>query len=299
MKNLLPLCALALLLFAGCANVKVYSDENLTKETGVPMYVTKPYLLVEYNGAKDVALKTSIIYLPDLAKPRYVKFKPGLGSAKLSMGFSNSVLSSYGMESDSKIPELIGAIGKIPSDLMTAAGGIIKSNADAYTATHPVAAAVEQGADKETLQKQEQYIKNELQQFATKYKLPDADPGKKLIADGLQEKLGKHLAELQRLQTVTGTDADAKMLEEQVLDIVSEIGKLYYDPGKGKAFKDFNGELDKFTNGLKMELLELRKPTPAAVVVAASPTAYFDLYEIGFDQGKYSFTKVLSAPAKP
>lgn len=296
MKKLIPLFA-AMLLFAGCANVKVYTDENLTHETGVPMYVTKPYLLVEYNGAKDVALKTSIIYLPDLAKPRYVKFKPGLGSAKLSMAFSNSVLSSYNMESDSKIPDLIGAIGKIPSDLMNAVGGIIKSNADAYTATHP-AAVVEQGADKETLQKQEQFIKNELQQFATKYKLPDADPGKKLIATSLQEKLSKHLAELQRLQTVTGTDADAKVLEEQVVDIISEMGKLYYDPTKGKAFKDFNEGLDNFTNGLKAELMELRKPTPAPVVVATSPTSYFELYEIGFDQGKYTFTKVLSSSAK-
>ncbi len=73
---------------------------------------------------------------------------------------------------------------------------------------------------------------------------------------------------------------------------------MHYDAAKGKAFKDFNELLDKFTDGLKAELMELRKPTPAPVAAAASPTAYLELYEIGVSEGKYTFTKVLSAPPK-
>ncbi|MFN8286593.1 MAG: hypothetical protein U0V74_07570, partial [Chitinophagales bacterium] len=261
------------LLLTSCATVKVYKDSELKVETGVPMYITKPYLLIEYNGAKDVALKTTILYLPDMADPRYIKYKPGLGSAKLSMAFSNSVLTSYGMESDSKVPELISAIGKIPSDLMTAASGIITSNATAYTATHPVAQAAteNQAADKETLQKAEKLVTNIIEEWTTTYALPDGDPGKAVIAKELKGKLLSHLEELQRLQTVTPTEDDSKNLQKDITDIIAETGKLSYDAGKGKAYKDFNGKLDKITEVLTNELLEIKKPGPVTVISTPTP----------------------------
>ncbi|MDZ7636054.1 MAG: hypothetical protein U5L72_17105 [Bacteroidales bacterium] len=87
---------LTTVLFTGCATVKVYSDAGLTIETGLRFYTLKPYLLVEYQVQKDNSLKTSVVYLPDISSPQYMKLKPGIGSSELKMTFSNSALEWYG-----------------------------------------------------------------------------------------------------------------------------------------------------------------------------------------------------------
>src|SRR5947207_13666480 len=63
-----------------CANVTFHSDAALTQKTGLKFYQAKPYLLVEYIGAKDNPIKIEVISLPDLEHPTYALYTPGLAS---------------------------------------------------------------------------------------------------------------------------------------------------------------------------------------------------------------------------
>jgi len=103
------------LAFTGCASVKFYSDSNLTNETGLRYYTLKPYLLVEFKAEKDNTVKTTVIYLPDLANPQYVRTTPGLGSNELKIDFINGAISSYGLVSESQIPETLEAFAAMLS----------------------------------------------------------------------------------------------------------------------------------------------------------------------------------------
>jgi len=115
-KNiLLAVLAVAGILITGCATVKVYSDAGLTTETGLRYYTLKPFLLVEYMANKDNTVKTSVVFLPDLSSPQYIKVKPGIGSSELKMSFSNSTLDSYGVVTDSQLPESMAAFADILS----------------------------------------------------------------------------------------------------------------------------------------------------------------------------------------
>jgi hypothetical protein len=109
---IVPLC---IILVAGCATVKVYSDAELKNETGLRCYSLKPYLLVEYMAEKDNTVRTTVVYLPDLASPQYMKVKAGLGSGELKMTFDSGALTSYGVATDSKIPELLEAFASMLS----------------------------------------------------------------------------------------------------------------------------------------------------------------------------------------
>ena len=113
--NVLAAIPVALILLSGCATVKIYSDAGLTTETGLRYYTLKPYLLVEYMAEKDNTVKTSVVFLPDLSTPQFIKLKPGIGSSELKMTFSNSALESYGVVTDSQLPESMAAFADILS----------------------------------------------------------------------------------------------------------------------------------------------------------------------------------------
>ena len=117
MKKLTVFAAIpvVLILLSGCATVKIYSDAGLTRETGLRFYTLKPFLLVEYNAEKDNTVKTSVVFLPDLASPQFMKLKPGIGASELKMTFSNSALESYGVVTDSQLPESMAAFADILS----------------------------------------------------------------------------------------------------------------------------------------------------------------------------------------
>ena len=132
MKKLLVLAVLAVAfgLLTGCATVKVYSDAGLTTETGLRYYTLKPYLLVEYMANKDNTVETSVVFLPDLSAPQYIKVKPGIGSSELKMTFSNSTLESYGVATDSQLPESMAAFADILSKSAYAAQNFSGSRPD-------------------------------------------------------------------------------------------------------------------------------------------------------------------------
>lgn len=117
MKKLKVFAAIlvALILLSGCATVKIYSDAGLTKETGLRFYTLKPYLLVEYNTENHNTVKTTLVFLPDIASPQFMKLRPGIGASELKMTFSNSALETYGVATDSQIPESMAAFADILS----------------------------------------------------------------------------------------------------------------------------------------------------------------------------------------
>ena len=115
------------ILLAGCATVKVYSDAGLKNETGLRFYTLKPYLLVEYMAEKDNTVITSVVYLPDLSDPQFMVLKPGIGSSELKMTLKNSALESYGVVTDSQLPESMAAFADILSKSAYAAQTFTRS----------------------------------------------------------------------------------------------------------------------------------------------------------------------------
>lgn len=113
-QNVIFIVAIAVLI-TSCATVKVYSDAELKKETGLRYYTLKPYLLVEYMAEKDNTVKSTVVYLPDLASPQYMKLQPGIGSSELKMSFKNSALETYGVATDSQLPKALEAFAAVLS----------------------------------------------------------------------------------------------------------------------------------------------------------------------------------------
>lgn len=105
-------------LTVACARLAVYDNPQLAgSETGIRFYTAKPYILVSETGKGDKPLDVSVVYLPDMDKPQYVQAQSGVGMGKLSMEFSNSILTKFGQETDTKIPELIKEVGGLAKSL--------------------------------------------------------------------------------------------------------------------------------------------------------------------------------------
>jgi hypothetical protein len=128
--SVFPICIIALL--TGCNSVKFYSDPALKVKTGLRVYAAKPYLFVERNSADGNIAKATVIYMPDLSNPQYIKCKPGLGIVKVNLKFKDGYLESYGFDSDTQVPETLKAVGSLISDT---AGAItdMKSLKDSLT----------------------------------------------------------------------------------------------------------------------------------------------------------------------
>lgn len=117
-KTRLALGAAAVALALGsCAQLQIYSDAALTVRTGIPFYVSKPYLLISRTGAKDKPVEVQVIYMPDLTRTYYARIMPGFGSSETSLAFTNSILATVGQKSDAQLDELITAYGGLQTAL--------------------------------------------------------------------------------------------------------------------------------------------------------------------------------------
>ncbi|HEX2976679.1 MAG TPA: hypothetical protein VHO68_12150 [Bacteroidales bacterium] len=108
---LAALSCMFLLLLSGCSPVQIYSDPALTKSTGFKYYTAKPYVQVEKDSQSGAIVKATVLYLPDLSNPQYVKVNGGLGSRKLDIELSDGTIKKFGLTSDTNIPESITALG--------------------------------------------------------------------------------------------------------------------------------------------------------------------------------------------
>ena len=113
--------ALLALAASGCARLQVYEDEAMTKETGFKFYVSKPYVLVSMTSPNT--LSTSVVHLPDLSKPYWVKPNPGLfGNSNLKMDFENGSMKAFGQDVTSNVTGLLDSIGGLRKALAEAGG---------------------------------------------------------------------------------------------------------------------------------------------------------------------------------
>jgi hypothetical protein len=101
----------------------------LKNETGLRVYTPKPYLLVEYRNTKTETVRTTVVYLPDLSSPQYIKPRPGVGSNSLKLDISNGFLTSYGLTTDTKMPETLGKITDLITKSTSTVADVIRTSA--------------------------------------------------------------------------------------------------------------------------------------------------------------------------
>jgi len=109
------IAGLIILVLAGCAPVKFYSNPGLTENSGLKYYTVKPYLQVEKDPANNSVVKATVIYLPDLANPQYLVIKDGLGSRKVDLKLIDGSINTLGVATDPKIAETIDALAALIS----------------------------------------------------------------------------------------------------------------------------------------------------------------------------------------
>ncbi|WP_139192649.1 hypothetical protein [Pseudomonas sp. NFIX28] len=89
----------------GCAGIDLGTE-------GLTYYDPVPYLLV--SNKADCSQSVTAVTLP--GEKRSLKFKSGLGSAKLNVALANGMITSIGQETDTKIPETIAALIPLTAD---------------------------------------------------------------------------------------------------------------------------------------------------------------------------------------
>ncbi len=117
--------------FSGCAGVSFYSDKAVKNATGIPIYAPKPFVLVVRTGNKDKPIETSIVYLSDPNNVVYAVPRSGFGSSDLSIALANGQLTAFGQKTDTKVPEIMGAV----AGMLTARAGAAKTEAEAQQIT--------------------------------------------------------------------------------------------------------------------------------------------------------------------
>lgn len=218
------LAVLACLAVSGCGHISVYDSKAKTaKPVGIKFYAPKPYILVSRTGATANPVTVEQIYLPDLANPYYAKTVPGLGSSKLTLAFSNGVLTNLGQETDPNIAGLVTALAGVPGSLATAGKtraetDVLRRQASAQelgqasttlasaatTITTNLAKPVAATAASEDQRQKLRSIATALQAASSSLVLPGAPANLETIIAGIKV-AQKHLAEVQK----TGTQSEA------------------------------------------------------------------------------------------
>jgi len=128
---------LTILVFTGCAPVKFYSNSELTVSTGLKYYTSKPFILVEKDLASGNISKATVIYLPDLGNPQFINVKGGIGSKKLDLKLTDGSISTFGLDSDTKIAESLNALASLISKGTSAITDLTALKALPQTAAAP------------------------------------------------------------------------------------------------------------------------------------------------------------------
>lgn len=274
-SNLLSL--LILFLISSCATVKFYEDANLTKESGIEFYSSKPYLLVERKPAKDIAIKSTIIYLPDMVSPKYAKLKPGFGSSDLKLNLSNGIITSYGVVTDSKVPETITAL----TGVLGTTGTTAKALAEIFKANSETA---EQSRDASNMGAAAEIIRGVISDVE---KMDDKD----MFSTNQQSILESTLSNLktQQIEINSRSKKQIPKIINELDEIIDNLNSIKIESDSDKA-KDMNTKLSANINEISMvrEMLQPKQKIP-------EPT--FELYEIVIKKNKTEL-KLVKFPEK-
>lgn len=115
MKKKLIVLVSGMMILAGCTPVRFYSDPGLSKQTGLKFYTVKPYLQVEREPESGRIVKSTVLYLPDLANPQYMAVKNGPGAAKVDLKLSDGILNTFGYEYEQMLPETVESLASLLS----------------------------------------------------------------------------------------------------------------------------------------------------------------------------------------
>jgi hypothetical protein len=102
--------SLTVIVLTGCAPVRIYSTKGLTEKTGLKYYTVKPFLHVERDSETNRIVKSSVIYLPDLANPQYMVIRDGVNSRKINLKFKDGAITDFGYSSTGKVGESVDAL---------------------------------------------------------------------------------------------------------------------------------------------------------------------------------------------
>lgn len=274
------LFSLALIfVFTSCSSIKFYSDKDLKKETGIKVYEPKPYFLVERKTTKDLALKTSIIYLPDYENPTYIKPIKGIGSSDLQLSLNNGMINGYGISSDTKIPETI-----------TALTGAIGSASSAYK-TYAEALGILDEISKSNIENNEK--------SGTSESMKKAEP----LIKGV-------LADLDNVKDSNLMSTNQKIVFKSALSLVNSTLTVIsnYDPGDipsvvfdlEKAIKvlrsiKIGNDTDnqkEFNSKLSQNISEIEKGINLMIPKTKSSPSSFQLYQIIMSNGKTTLKRI-------
>ncbi len=115
MKNSILFLIIGLIVVTtnSCAPVKFYSNDGITKKTGLKYYSVKPFLHVEREAETNRIVKANVVYLPDLAHPQYMTMHDGLNSRKVNLKFTDGTINTFGYASVSKVDSSIEALASL------------------------------------------------------------------------------------------------------------------------------------------------------------------------------------------
>ena len=99
-------------LLCACAQTRVYRDERVSQQTGVRFYDPKPYLAVKRDAICPQKVQASLLLLPDLEHPRYVREKAGAGTSSYKLTLVGGMLAEFTQGLDSKIAENLNDANK-------------------------------------------------------------------------------------------------------------------------------------------------------------------------------------------
>jgi hypothetical protein len=119
--------SLAFFTLSSCTPVQFYSNKNLTEKTGLKYYTVKPFLHVERDPETKQIVKSTIIYLPDLANPQYMVMRDGVNSRKINLKFKDGYITDFGYSSIGKVSESVDALA-----------GMISKSTDAHPGSKSV-----------------------------------------------------------------------------------------------------------------------------------------------------------------
>ena len=270
--------AVSLFLLGGCAGLKFFPDEGMQQaEVGLKTYYSKPYVLVARDGTSKIT-SVSVVYLPDLEHPVYAQARSGYGSANLTLAFSNGMLTSFGQQTDTKIPDTLTAFGGLQTSLATA----LKTRVEAQQLE-------KQSGDFGKYAPQLANIAKDLRTLVL-------DDKGHVLSENSRISLGTNAATLDGLASnfaAPGAAARADSLTKDLGDVSKAVGAI--KPPADQLSEDGKKIISRLT-GLQKELSDIvgeLKPKPA------DPPA-LSLYEVVMKNGVTSLREVsLGGPVVP